>query len=76
MVRSWFLSHPAEIGETYLEHMEVAGSFGFQLMGAGLACMVHAVIPCLFERTGSTVIKSLHERLVTGRGAKGSAKAA
>jgi len=69
MLRRWFLSHPAQLGETYVEHMEVAGSFGFQLLGAGLACLVHAIIPCLFERTGSTTIASLHQRLVVGRSA-------
>jgi hypothetical protein len=69
MLRSWFLSHPDKVGETYLEHMQVAGSFGFQLVGAGLACLVHAIIPRLFERTGSTTIASLHQRLVVGRSA-------
>ena len=36
------------------------------LLGAGLACMVHAVLPFLFVRTGSATIERLHGHM-TGR---------
>ncbi|MFN3685669.1 DUF6356 family protein [Salinarimonas sp.] len=62
-----FTDHPRSVGETYLEHMGVALSFGVRLLGAGLACLVHAFLPFLFTKTGSRTIAVLHERMVTKR---------
>lgn len=55
--------HLDEVGETYSEHFVHAGSYGVTLLAAGLACLVHAVLPFLFERTGSEAIKTLHARM-------------
>jgi hypothetical protein len=63
----FFLKHPRAVGETYLEHMAVALSYGLPLIAAGLACVVHAVAPALFERTGSRAIVNLHSRLIATR---------
>ena len=62
-----FLKHPRAVGETYLEHMTVALSFALPLIAAGLACVVHALVPALFERTGSRAIVNLHTRLIATR---------
>jgi hypothetical protein len=62
-----FLKHPRAVGETYLEHMAVALSYGLPLIAAGLACVVHAIVPALFERTGSRAIVNLHSRLIATR---------
>jgi hypothetical protein len=70
MIRSLFLSHPESVGETYLQHQGVALSFAAELVMAGLACAVHAVIPALCTRTASRAIERLHGRLVTNRLAK------
>lgn len=59
--------HLDEVGETYSEHFLHAGSYGVTLFVAGLACLVHALLPFLFERTASDCIKSLHARM-TARG--------
>jgi hypothetical protein len=58
-----FTEHPAAAGETYLAHLRTAAGFGFQMVAAGLACMVHALLPFLFVRTGSDCICRLHERM-------------
>ncbi|HYC04919.1 MAG TPA: DUF6356 family protein [Azospirillaceae bacterium] len=63
MIRRVFLEHPESVNETYGQHMAVAGGFGLRLVAAGLACLVHALIPCLFERTGSRMVRELHDRL-------------
>lgn len=55
--------HLEEVGETYGEHMAHAGGYGVTLVVAGLACLVHAILPFLFERTGSAAIKTLHARM-------------
>lgn len=62
-----FTEHPQSVGESYFEHMGVAGSFGGQLFLASMACFVHAVLPFLFTKTGSGIITKLHTRMVTGR---------
>lgn len=61
----YFLSHPRAVDESYLEHAGVAFRFGARLLGAGLAALVHAVIPCLFERTASSMIKTMHSEIAS-----------
>jgi hypothetical protein len=63
-----FREHPASVGETYVEHLGVATSFGLALLKAGLASLVHALFPFLFVTTGSLAIEELHRRMVTNRG--------
>ena len=67
MLSELFTRHPASVGETYTEHMQVAAGFGFRLFLASMACFVHALLPFLFERTGSTAIQSLHGSMVISR---------
>jgi len=62
-----FTKHPNEVGETYGEHFMVATSFGMAMILAGLACLVHGLLPFLFTSTGSRTIKRLHERMVVAR---------
>lgn len=57
-----FLDHPAKVDETFLEHMLFAMKFAGLLFLAGGAALVHAIVPCLFERTASTIIARLYER--------------
>jgi len=63
----FFLKHPRSVGETYVEHMTAALRFGLTMVAAGLACIVHAFLPALFERTGSRAIADLYGRMVTNR---------
>lgn len=68
----FFTKHPRSVGETYLEHMEMAAGFGVAMIVGGLACLVHALVPAWFERTGSRIISHLHTRMVVNRRRKGS----
>jgi hypothetical protein len=45
----------------------VCWGFAFRLIGAGAACLVHGLVPSLFERTGSRTIKALHDEMVVNR---------
>jgi hypothetical protein len=71
-----FTEHPATVGETYVQHFQTAVSFSMRMMGGGLACLVHAVFPFLFESTGSATIRSLHERMIEHRSRVGRAASA
>lgn len=65
MIGRLFLAHPRSVDESYAEHARVAFGFGATMVGAGLACMVHGLIPALFTRTGSGAVRRLHARLST-----------
>ncbi len=75
MFKKLFVEHPQSVGESYFEHMGVAFSFGFHMLGAAFACIIHGLVPGLFKSTGSKAITCLHDRLVTNRCHK-AAKAA
>ena len=62
-----FTEHPRSVGESYFEHLRAAGSFSVTLFGAALCCAVHALLPFLFEKTGSTMIERLYDRMCVNR---------
>lgn len=62
-----FTNHPETVGETYVEHLRMASSFGVPMILAGLACLLHGIFPFLFEKTGSNLVKNLYDRMVTNR---------
>lgn len=62
-----FTDHPTSVGESYVEHLEVATSFGIAMILGGLACLVHGLVPGLFVKTGSSTIRRLHDRMVSHR---------
>jgi hypothetical protein len=67
MKRLSFTEHPASVGENYLEHLRHSGGFAASMIRGGLACLVHAVLPFLFTKTGSGVVTTLHSRMITNR---------
>lgn len=60
---SFFTAHPASVNETYFQHMRFALSFAGLLFLAGMAALVHAILPALFENTASRIIRRLHRRI-------------
>ena len=66
-IHKYFTAHPETVDETYFEHLTVALSFAVRLLLAGLACFVHALVPGLFVKTGSNMIRQLHQEMVTHR---------
>jgi len=69
-IKKKFTDHPRSVDETYLEHMGQAGYFFIQLFIASLVCLVHAILPFAFEKTGSRIITRLYGRMVTNRNRK------
>jgi hypothetical protein len=60
---SIFIKHPEEQNMTYFEHLKHAFSYGIGSLYCSIVFVVHGFIPCLFEKTGSTMIKDLNDRL-------------
>ncbi len=67
LFRSLFIEHPASVDETYSEHFVSALGFGAKMIIAGIACMVHGLLPAVFVTRGSDTISALHERMVAKR---------
>jgi Family of unknown function (DUF6356) len=67
-----FTQHPASVGESYPEHLMHAACFGTRMVFAGFACLIHALLPFLFERTGSRAISELNARMMSRRPAPDS----
>ena len=60
-------AHLQSVNESYFQHMQHALSFTLALSYGALCCLVHAFIPSLFERQGSTIVRQLHDRMVINR---------
>lgn len=67
MLRAMFVDHPESVGESYGEHLVVALGFALTMVTAGLALVVHALVPGLFVKTGSAAITDLHDRMIAHR---------
>ena len=58
-----FTEHPRSVGESYLQHLCFACTFGGRMIGGGVACFVHGLLPFLFLTTGSSTVLSLYDRM-------------
>lgn len=62
-----FTSHPQSVGENYFQHLAMSFSFGAKMLSCGVACLLHGIFPFLFEKTGSSAICDLHDKMVANR---------
>ena len=64
---SWFFrsftEHPATVNQTYFQHFFFAMRFAVLLIVAGLAALIHAIIPALFAHTASQIVGRLHRQI-------------
>lgn len=58
-----FLAHPRSLGMSWAEHGIGAVAIGGRLVGAGLACLVHAVVPGLFTETAGRTVTRMHDHM-------------
>lgn len=63
MISRVFLAHPASVDESFFEHMWFALRFAGLLFVAAGAALLHAIVPCMFEKTASGIIEKLHHRM-------------
>ena len=63
-----FLAHPRSLGMTWAGHGSGAFKVGFQLIGAGLAAVIHGVIPGIFGETASGTVTRVYEHIQRTRG--------
>jgi gamma-F420-2:alpha-L-glutamate ligase len=53
--------HLHAAGESYFEHLAFASLVGLMAVGAGLGCLIHALVPALCQRTCSSTVRLLEE---------------
>ena len=56
-------NHLESVGETYTQHFRFASTVGVMAIAAGLAGLIHAVIPALCTHTASRILGSLSRLL-------------
>lgn len=65
-IRTRFTDHPAQVGETYLEHRRVAMHYSRHLFVASVQAAVHSVLPWCCRTSASERITQLHGEIVAG----------
>ena len=54
-------AHLAAAGESYDAHFRFAATVGLMTMAAGFACVIHALVPALCQRTASRTVGLLSQ---------------
>jgi Family of unknown function (DUF6356) len=54
-----FTHHPHAVGESYMQHFGVALSYSGRMFVAAFCALVHAVLPFMFEKTASGMIRTM-----------------
>lgn len=63
MLAKLFRDHPATLGMSWTEHGIGAAAIGARMVGAGAACVVHAIVPGWFTETAGRTVVELHEQM-------------
>jgi hypothetical protein len=58
-----FFEHPRSLGMSWATHGAGAIAIGARLVGAGLACLIHAVVPGLFTQTAGKTITRMYDHM-------------
>jgi hypothetical protein len=67
MLGRLFTDHPKSLGMSWFEHGLGAVKIGGEMIGAGAACIVHAIVPALFTQTAGKTVERLHDYMVRRR---------
>ena len=63
MAARLFLEHPRSLGMTWASHGVGAVKIGTELIGAGCAALVHAVVPGLFTDTAGRTVARIYDHI-------------
>ena len=58
-----FLQHPRSLGMSWAGQGVGAVAIGARLVGAGCACLVHAVIPGMFTQTAGKTVTDMYDHM-------------
>lgn len=63
LMRRLFIDHPRSLGMSWGEHGIGAVAIGATLVGAGAACLVHALVPGWFTQTAGKTVARIYEHV-------------
>jgi hypothetical protein len=63
MLQGWFIEHPRKLNESYFQHQRTAIRLAAALFRAGTLCLIHALVPALFEHAASQSVTALHQKM-------------
>lgn len=69
MLGRLFTDHPRTLGMSWAGHAIGAVRIGGEMIGAGAACIVHAVVPGVFTETAGRTVMRLHDHMQKRRAA-------
>lgn len=58
-----FVEHPRSLGMSWAGHGVGAVAIGARLVGAGVACLVHAVVPGVFTQTAGKTVADMYDHM-------------
>jgi len=61
LYQKW-IQHLKENSMTYTEHMIFALYYGVLCLVAGLTLIIHSILPCFFQTTGSDLVSKMSRR--------------
>lgn len=67
MLDRLFVDHPRSLGMSWFQHGVGAIKIGGEMIGAGAACIVHAIVPGWFTQTAGRTVERLHDHMVRRR---------
>ena len=69
MIGRMFRDHPRSLGMSWAQHATGAVVIGGRMIGAGAACIVHALVPALFTETAGRTVVDLHDHMTKRKAA-------
>jgi hypothetical protein len=64
LARRLFVDHPRSLGMSWSKHGAGAVAIGATLVGAGLACLVHALVPGWFSQTAGKTVTGMYDHMM------------
>ena len=58
-----FLAHPRSLGMSWAKHGAGAVKIGCELIGAGLAAIIHAAVPGWFTETAGRTVTRIYDHI-------------
>lgn len=58
-----FTDHPRSLGMSWASHGIGAVGIAVRLIGAGLACLIHALVPAWFTQTAGKTVTAMHDEI-------------
>jgi hypothetical protein len=65
MIRRIFSEHPRSLGMSWASHAAGAVGISVRLIGAGCACLIHAIVPAWFTETAGRTVTDMHEHMAS-----------